>query len=233
MDESVSNFFAKNAADNYAQQYEIDHGPRLDAMLTHWGLVEYLKGKRVVDIGGGLGFLGKRLDKSTEYWVVDGAQISDEHRLCSGRWFFNDLDRDEFSRPVLRAIQRGHVGNSEGQIKFDVAFCLETLEHLTSPYNCLAETKKILKDNGDLIISIPHENVTHNAIYPALLWPPSNWEQFLGQLALPIKDRWLWDKGWNARHWWVKNRPYREKVMAFAKQESKFIDATPVEMVNW
>jgi len=155
MDPSVTQFFSKNAADGYARQYEIDHGPRLDAMLAHWGLVEKLKGKRVLDIGGGLGFLGKRLDPSTEYWVIDGASVTKEDQLCQGKWRQNDLDHDHFG--------------FNWSFQFDVAFCLETLEHLTNPYHCLAEMKKLVKEGGDIIISIPHANVTHNYIYPALM----------------------------------------------------------------
>jgi len=227
MDDSVKDFFTKNPGTAYAETYERDHGPRLDALLTHWGLRDQLAGKRVLDVGGGLGFLGKRLDPTTDYWVVDGAQSSLEDRLRQGWYYFNDIDRDEFSKPILRRPEF-HDGT-----RFDACFILETLEHCISPYNVLVEVKKLVKEDGDIYISIPHENVWHNAIYPALLWPEQNWEQFLGQMALPIKDRWLWDKGWNARHWWVKNRPYSEKVMLYPKEESKFINATPVEMVNW
>jgi 2-polyprenyl-3-methyl-5-hydroxy-6-metoxy-1,4-benzoquinol methylase len=231
MDESVSNFFSKNAAENYAAQYELDHGPRLDAMLAHWGLVEELKGKRVLDIGGGLGFLGKRLDSSTEYWVIDGAETCEEKSLCKGTWCKTDLDKDTFSNgPFLLTKETG--------IKilmptFDVAFCLETLEHLTNPYHCLVETKKLVKEGGSIYISIPHANVTHNYIYPALMVDPNNFAQFLGQMALPVRDYWLWDRGWNAHHFKCENRPYGEKIMLYPKYESKFLHATPIEMVNW
>ncbi len=224
-DSSVQGFYSKNAADGYAAQYEIDHGPRLDAMIARFGLAS-LKGQRVLDVGGGLGFLGKRLDPSNDYWVLDGAQIAEEQRLCRGTWVTTDLDRHTFgSEDGDNCLAR--------KPQWDVAFILETLEHCISPYNVLAEVKKLVKPDGVIYISLPHENVWHNAIYAGLLWPPQNWEQFLGQMALPIADRWLWDRGWNARHWKCINRPYREKVMLYPKQEAKFLDATPVQMVNW
>jgi 2-polyprenyl-3-methyl-5-hydroxy-6-metoxy-1,4-benzoquinol methylase len=223
MDDSVKDFFTKNAAQGYAAQYEKDHGPRLDAMLTHWGLRDQLVGKRVLDVGGGLGFLGKRLDCTTDYWVIDGATVSPEDRLCKGEWFTADLDHTQFGSYRDTALCRA----------FDAAFCLETLEHLTNPYHCLAEMKKLVKEDGDIYISIPHANVWHNYIYPALMVEPNNFAQFLGQMALPVKDYWLWNRGWNAHHFHCKNRPYREKVMLYAKEEAKFINATPVEMVNW
>jgi len=223
MDSSVSNFFVKNPDEDYLHAYDRDHGPRLDAMLSHWNLREQLKGKRVVDVGGGLGFLGKRLDPTTEYWVIDGAEVTPEQQLCKGDWFRADLDHHPFATYRDTTL----CG------PFDVAFCLETLEHLTNPYHCLAEIKKLVKPDGDIIISIPHANVTHNYLYPALMVDPNNFAQFLGQMALPVRDYWLWDRGWNAHHFRCANRPYSEKVMLYPKQEAKFLHATPVEMVNW
>lgn len=223
-DASVERFFTKNAADGYAAQYEIDHGPRLDAMISRWNLRESLKGKRVLDVGGGLGFLGKRFDRSTDYWVVDGADMPVAMRLCPGWWQFADLDYEQFSKPILRG---------ENGERFDAAFCLETLEHLTNVYHCLVETKKLVKPDGDIYISIPHANVTHNYIYPALMVDPNNFAQFLGQMALPVMEYWLWDRGWNAHHFKCRNAGWHEKVMLYPKQEQKFVHATPVEMVNW
>lgn len=217
MDDSVSNFYGKNAESNYAKQYEIDHGPRLDAMIIKWNLREELKNSKVLDVGGGLGFLGKRFDPHTHYHVIDGAEVPNEQKLCAGVWTKADLDYDKFA-----------TANT-----FDAAFCLETLEHLTNPYNCLAEIKKMVKMNGHVYISIPHFNVTHNYIYPGLMADPNVFAQFLGQMALPVIDYWLWDKGWNAHHFKCLNLPYSQKMMLFPKEEAKFINATPVEMVNW
>jgi 2-polyprenyl-3-methyl-5-hydroxy-6-metoxy-1,4-benzoquinol methylase len=228
MDPSVSQFFLKNAVENYAAQYEIDHGPRLDAMLAHWGLVEKLKDKRVLDVGGGLGFLGKRLDSSTEYWVIDGAYCLPEQRLSKGRWLCKDIDFDRFAEQ----LPEGPDDWFNWPV-FDTCFILETLEHCQNVYNVLAQAKKLVKEGGDIIISIPHANVTHNYIYPALMVDPNNFAQFLSQMALPVRDYWLWNKGWNAHHFKCENRPYSEKVMLYPKQESKFLHATPVEMVNW
>lgn len=61
---------------------------------------------------------------------------------------------------------------------------------------------------------------------------PRSFAQWLGQMALPIESYWLWDKGWNAHHFVCRNAAWSEKVMLFPKQEQKFFNATPVEMVN-
>lgn len=229
MDTSVEKFFSKNAADGYAYQYNLDHGPRLDSMIKQWDLRESLAAKRIVDVGGGLGFLGQRMDPTTDYWVIDGADSFEGQRLCNGTWIKRDLDHDPFGAQDLNTM----IANGVGGSSFDAAFCLETLEHLTNPYHCLAEIKKLVKPDGDIYISIPHANVTHNYIYPALMVDPNNFAQFLGQMALPIKDYWLWPRGWNAHHFKCRNARWDEKVMLYPKHEEKFRHATPVEMVNW
>ncbi len=220
MDKSVEGFFTKNAADGYAAQYDKDHGPRLDNLIERFQINEKFADKDVVDVGGGMGFLGKRL-KQIWYNVIDGADIPHENRLCNGVWNTVDLDYDKFSQKVFRPVGGFHA-----------AFCLETLEHLTNPYNCLSEIKKIVRENGDVYISIPHVNVWHNYIYPALMWEQKNFEQFLGQMALPVLEYHLWDKGWNAHTWRCQNAAWTDSRMLFSKSEAKFVGKTPVEYVN-
>lgn len=231
MDESVTNFFTKNADQAYIDLYDKDHGPRLDELINHWNL-KTLKNKRILDVGGGLGFLGKRLDADNDYWVFDGAKIPEEKKLCKMTSMKVDLDYHQFSQCWLFNEEEEDKAISDYEIKFDVGFCLEVLEHLTNPYNCLAEMKKMVVENGYIYISIPHFNVTHNYIYPALMWTKENFQQFLEQMALPVEDYFLWDKGWNAHTFKCRNAPWTEAKMLFPKHESKFYGKTPVEYVN-
>lgn len=231
MDDSVNNFFTKNAKDNYAEQYENDHGPRLSWLLKEFNVNP--TGQKIVDVGGGLGFLGKRLDKSNEYWVIDGADIPAGKQLCNGDWHKADLDYEKFAEEeTIRCDSKGDEVREKLYPKFDMGFCLETLEHLTNPYNCLVEMKKLVKTNGEIYISIPHINVWHNYIYPALMFNEQNFTQFLGQMALPVIEYKLWDKGWNAHTFRCRNAPWTDSVMLFKKDEPKFYGKTPVEYVN-
>jgi len=224
IDDSVQGFYTKNAAEDYLHSYDNQHGPRLDAMIRRFNLGA-LKNQRILDVGGGLGFLGKRLDPSNDYTVVDGATIDPKDRLCGGTWVTADLDRHSFgSEDGDNCLAR--------KPQWDMAFCLEVLEHLGAPYHCLAEVKKLVKPDGLIYLSVPHENVTHNVVYPSLLWPEQNFEQWLGQLALPIVDRWLWSAGWNARHYVCRNAAWSEKRLLYPKQEAKFIGCTALEATN-
>lgn len=39
---------------------------------------------------------------------------------------------------------------------FDNIFCFETLEHLNSPYHALKEFKRVLKSDGQILVSLPN-----------------------------------------------------------------------------
>ena len=41
---------------------------------------------------------------------------------------------------------------------FDQVFCLEVLEHLPSPINCIYEIRRVLKHNGKLVITTPNKD---------------------------------------------------------------------------
>jgi SAM-dependent methyltransferase len=234
---SVDGFYTKPVS-SYIENYRADHGPRIGELVRRYGLKEKLAGKRLADVGGGLGFAGEYLDKSTEYHVFDGANIPEESKVSKGIWHKVDLDYHRF----------GDYWNNYGTLPkqpdilgalpskpFDAAFCLEVLEHLSNPYNAIVEIKKMVKENGNIFISIPTELVTHNVVYPSLLWPHANFEIFLRQMALPIIDFYTYepkDRGWPAYQYKCLNRPWKEKKLVFPKFESKFLDCTPVEATN-
>lgn len=223
-DNAVSEFYTKNG-EEYIRQYRIDHSPRIKAMIDKYGLKSALSGKRLVDVGGGLGFAGELLDKSTDYWVIDGADIDPAIRVSEGNWFKADLDYNRFS--TYRDTVLG------GQ--FDAAFCLETLEHVGNPHHLLVEIKNLVKPNGHIYISVPTETVWHNTPYPGLLWPPQNFAMFLGQMALPIEDFYIYQPtgpGWPAYQFKCRNAGWEEKKLVFPKDEAKFLPLNPIECTN-
>ena len=236
-DPTVANFYNKNPEEGYINTYDDQHGPRLDAMIAHYGLSD-LKNQAIADIGGGLGFLGKRLDPSNKYWVFDGAEIPEKERLCHGFWTQTDIQRDHFGGYAYTKDMSQAVNDDTIFLKpsFDIAFCLETLEHLSDPYHCLTEIKQMVKPGGNIIMSIPTETVWHNTVYPGLLWPRQNWEQFLGQMALPILDFWTFEPkpngGWPAYHYRCFNAGWEASKMLFPKTEAKFQRITPLQSTN-
>lgn len=238
MDPTVAGFFDK-PVEGYEQLYRLDHSPRIRALLDRYDLVNQLKGKRIVDVGGGQGFLGEMLDKSTEYWVIDGATVPPNKRLCKGTWYQTDLDYDRFaeSNPVIQDTWVGGGGgfHSCAWPQFDTAFCLETLEHLKSPYHCIEQLKMFVKRDGDIFLSVPTETVWHNTPNPSLFWPPQSFAQWLQQMALPVLDFYVYEpkvRGWPAYQYRCRNAAWTEAVMRYPKQEAKFIGKKPHEYAN-
>ena len=223
MDSTVIDFYNKNLDSDYAGNYLKEHSPRLDAFINHFDL-KSITGQRIADFGGGLGFLGSKLDQSNKYWVFDGFDTPKDKYVCELSKFTCDLDRDNFAD--------GYNKLYEIYGKFDVGFCLETLEHLISPYNCLAEMKKLVKENEYIYISVPNIRMTHNYIYPALMWNRENFEQFLNQMALPVEEYWLFDGDWPSDTYKCINLNWKESKMLFYKDEDKFRGKTPLEAVN-
>jgi ubiquinone/menaquinone biosynthesis C-methylase UbiE len=51
---------------------------------------------------------------------------------------------------------------------FDIVICLETLEHLMNPYFAMMEIRRVLKEKGRLICSVPNPLTGHPYLYPGL-----------------------------------------------------------------
>jgi ubiquinone/menaquinone biosynthesis C-methylase UbiE len=111
-------------------------------------------GSRVLDAGAGeLRF--KPLCKNFEYVAQDFGQydgIGDDSGLQTGKWDSSKLDLvcDITSIP-------------EPDESFDVILCSEVLEHLPDPNNALRELSRLLKPDGQLIITAPFCSLTHFA----------------------------------------------------------------------
>lgn len=83
--------------------------------------------------------------------------------------YFVEID-EEAARDAKKYSVDGIVGDIESlewlekwnNIQFDYIIFADVLEHLRDPQTVLSKTKRILKNNGDVIISVP--NVGHNAI---------------------------------------------------------------------
>lgn len=234
MNDTVQGFYTKGVTD-YVENYRLDHSPRLRALIDRYDLHAQLAGKRVLDIGGGLGFLGELLDPTTDYTVLDGATIVPSQRLCKGTWAKVDLDYDAFSWDIHADPVYKGWGGGAARGTFDAAFCLETLEHVGNPHHLLVQLKALVKPGGDVFLSVPTEGVTHNTPYPSLLWPPTSFALFLAQMALPITDAYVYqpkDRGWPAYQYRCTNEAWSQKRLLFPKADPKFRDCTPLEATN-
>lgn len=135
MNITVKEFYiSKEKNVSYINNYENEHGKRLDFVVDTFNLKQ-LENQKFIDIGGGLGFLGRRLNQNNKYLIVDGADIPKENIINNFEIFKADIETSNWNENL-----------PEQYLPADISFCLETIEHLSNPYNCLLVMKKITKN---------------------------------------------------------------------------------------
>jgi len=109
----------------------------------------FTKGKYVLDLASGEGY-GSYLI-SNEAASVIGVEINEEAIAHS---------RAKYCRKNLE-FKRGSILEVpiDGSKVFDIIVCFEALEHVEDHKRLLSEVKRLLKDDGFLIISTPNKNI--------------------------------------------------------------------------
>jgi 2-polyprenyl-3-methyl-5-hydroxy-6-metoxy-1,4-benzoquinol methylase len=113
-------------------------------------------GKRVLDVGCGPGNLATILSRTGNVIVgidKDDAGLASAQRACE-RTIAADLDSVKLDELV-------------GDDRFDVVVFADVLEHLRDPVKLLSSSRRVLRDGGNVIVSIP--NIAHGAVRLALL----------------------------------------------------------------
>jgi len=99
------------------------------------------KGSRVLYVGCAYGFLLSELERDYDCYGIDisehAVEVAKENAVDS-KVFVMDAEKMKFD------------------VKFDVIFCLDVLEHLKNPEKCLKGCFGLLKENGGLIVSTPN-----------------------------------------------------------------------------
>ncbi|MEW6558556.1 MAG: methyltransferase domain-containing protein [Elusimicrobiota bacterium] len=109
-------------------------------------LVGDLTGKKVIDVGCGYGELLEEIDA---------------HYKCS--LYGVDIIDIRLAELLKKLPGRIIIKNSDIQSNipfpndyFDIVFLLETLEHLKNPDKCIEEIKRIVKEDGLIVLTIPN-----------------------------------------------------------------------------
>jgi SAM-dependent methyltransferase len=76
---------------------------------------------------------------------------------------------------------------------FDAVISLETFEHLMNPFYALQEVRRVLRDSGRFICSVPNPLTGHPYLYPGL-FEYANFRKFLGQGGFRVRcvRYWQW-----------------------------------------
>lgn len=170
-------------------------------------LLKNVTGKTILDVGCGEGKLLEFLKSKNN--KVFGVDVSESGlRACKEKGIDSimlDIGRDDFSCCK--------------QDMFDIVLCLETIEHTDNPHHCLWEIKRVLKEGGIFIISIPNTAIAHPYIYPGL-FEFKNFKKFLQLFNFEI----IQIKGWGQAEMLKKNRIWLEsRSNSLAKMFAKIL----------
>lgn len=120
-----------------------------------WAFDNIKSGSHVLEIGSSVGYLTKHLkeEKNCQVDIVeidgDAGKIATQFAQNAYIGVQGDLDND-----CLKSI--GPAGG------YDYIVILDVLEHLRSPEKVVKEFRRLLKQDGKLIVSVP--NIAHNAV---------------------------------------------------------------------
>jgi 2-polyprenyl-3-methyl-5-hydroxy-6-metoxy-1,4-benzoquinol methylase len=213
MEKIVSKFYEEQVGQSI-EVYESSHRDRFNFLIEDLKLAD-IKNSSILDIGCGYGPIFNRIPKENNnvYHGIDGADLVNPFGYTVA-----DLSYDHFS--------------SNFDNKFDFIFSFETFEHLSNPYHCLLEIKKLMHDDSIFYLSIPRESVCHNTIYPGLLYPVENFMAFLEQCAMSIVDHRVHSKSFSQNVFTLKSLDWTHSKLRWYKDEDKFRGIPPHVAIN-
>ena len=128
-----------------------DANPLFEAHLENYRFMsQFVSGANVLDIGCGCGY-------GSHFLLKAGAQ---------------QVYGIDYSRKALRYARRHYKDsmltflrmNAEAltfsDASFDVVVSLENLEHLAQPTRCIAESRRVLRPNGMLLLATPNKDIS-------------------------------------------------------------------------
>ncbi|MCX6644918.1 MAG: methyltransferase domain-containing protein [bacterium] len=110
--------------------------------------LEFVKGKKIIDIGCGSGYGTSMLATAAE--KVVGVDISEEAILSAG---------ERYSSGNVEFRVGGVSGLQFRDGEFDAGVCFEVIEHIENPQALLKEACRVIKDGGVFIASTPNSAV--------------------------------------------------------------------------
>ncbi|MGH2756832.1 MAG: methyltransferase domain-containing protein [Actinomycetota bacterium] len=140
-------------------------------LFDEWMANESDRPARVLDVGGGDGYTARTLLAATEPDLYVGADVSEA----------------KLSRAERRFARGGGVVGTADSLpfregSFETILCLEVLEHLVEPSECVDEIFRVSSKDGLLLVSVPVDSY----LWWATLWL---WHRIKSRLSLPTTPR--------------------------------------------
>ena len=159
------------------------------SLFVQHKMLEPYSGQKVIEIGFGQGELLDYLLSQGN--IVDGIDVGKHAQEVAGE-NLQKKGYDSAKYTLLRLDVSNNVFPYDSDY-FDRGYILETLEHLANPLNTILELKRVIKDGGELVISIPEQEDTfgthaglHWVVYPGL-YLRNNFRWFLTSCYYRIK----------------------------------------------
>ena len=163
-------WYAKSIKENLLQRFWHNRRFREIAKLIP------AAGGRILDIGSADGTFTKVILTHSRAMRVVGIDVLESSVSFAKRRFAR-------SKQLKFRVADAHDLPFENK-EFDAVFCLETLEHVEDPDRVIAEIRRVLKDNGYVVILIPSENILFRLGWPVWLatrgkiWKGTHLHQF-------------------------------------------------------
>jgi 2-polyprenyl-3-methyl-5-hydroxy-6-metoxy-1,4-benzoquinol methylase len=141
---------APNLQSNMDYTYEID----LDGDTAGSFVLSFIEpGQRVLEIGAGSGAIAKHIvgAKQCELSAIEIVEASIEKL----RRYTRDIEKLDLNDPTW-------ADTYAARDKFDVVLAADVLEHVYDPWSVLAGMKRVMAENGSIILSLPH--IAHAAV---------------------------------------------------------------------
>ena len=107
------------------------------------------KNLQLIELGCGEGFSTQRISK----------MLPKTASLMASEYVTDLIPVAQENNPNVKVIEESVYTLTHKDKTFDVVFLLEVLEHLDHPELALAEIKRVLKDDGVLILGVPREPI--------------------------------------------------------------------------
>ena len=175
--------------DSHKNYYEHVDGPIGGRDRFEWAWKRFFsttEGQKILEIGCGEGSLLQMLAPRNEAHGVDISASGVERTRAKGI----PCHLADASNEVLPY--------NDGD--FDIVITLETVEHVENPHRMLWEIKRVVKEGGRLLISVPGERVYHPFIYPGL-FTKTNFSEFLRLNGFEIQEVAGWGQAPLLNHW--------------------------------
>lgn len=191
---------------------EIDPAFSIRARLIFQGITSS-RPQRVLDMGCGRGFYSHALTFFPFIKKIHSVDINESYL---------EVARVHCTDPRITLHKASIYTLPFPDNYFDCIVFSEVLEHVGNEKKALAELRRVLKEDGTLLITVPNHN------FP-FLWDPINW--LLMKLLHTHIDKNIW---WLAGIWADHNRLYSEEDITRVLRKNGFSwQKKPVKIVHW